>query len=175
MTPPYGPSYKQREPKKSSGYLAARPSTAQIRLYPAPLIFWEYYIHDLATEPFSIVFTVLKKKKKTWPSFYCSKKISAAILLKPLWERRSCSIQSFFFRRWGPAPVERLPSSRWINVEVKEMVYGFLIHSLSPGPCRVLFSSTFVHEALVRQLLFETNTEYRLICLGQTLSNHNSM
>lgn len=28
------------------------------------------------------------------------------------------------------------------------MVYGFLIHSLSPGPCRVLFSSTFVHEAL---------------------------
>jgi len=28
------------------------------------------------------------------------------------------------------------------------MVCGFLIHSLSPGPCRVLFSSTFVHEAL---------------------------
>ncbi|XP_068706487.1 AP-5 complex subunit sigma-1-like isoform X3 [Montipora foliosa] len=28
------------------------------------------------------------------------------------------------------------------------MVHGFLIHSLSPGPCRVLFSSTFIHETL---------------------------
>lgn len=35
------------------------------------------------------------------------------------------------------------------------MVYAFILHTLSPGPCRVLFSSVFVHEAQpVRKSIF---------------------
>ena len=96
--PPYGPSYKQREPKKPSGYLAARPSTAQIRLYPAPLIFWEYYIPDLATEPFSIGFTVLKKKKDL-TELLLFKKDSGSHLVKTTMREKKLLDPVFFFSK----------------------------------------------------------------------------
>ena len=46
--------------------------------------------------------------------------------------------------------ITRLPST---DSSSNEMVYAFLIHSLAPGPCRVLYSLVFVHDPLVSSLL----------------------
>lgn len=35
------------------------------------------------------------------------------------------------------------------SVQAATMVYAFLIHTLTPGPCRLLYSSVFVHEPTV--------------------------
>ena len=36
------------------------------------------------------------------------------------------------------------------------MVYAFLIHSLAPGPCRILYCSVFTHDSLVSKFSHRT-------------------
>ena len=46
----------------------------------------------------------------------------------------------------GAVTMQRKAPEVWLGWS---MVYAFLVHTLNPGPCRVLFSSVFVHEHIV--------------------------
>ena len=53
-------------------------------------------------------------------------------------------------------------SGTGVNFEFEDdgllkMVYAFLIHSLTPGPCRVLYSMPFVHKPPVRKFSYWVN------------------
>ena len=50
-----------------------------------------------------------------------------------------------------------------------KMVYAFLIHSLAPGPCRVLYSAPFVHETPVRTFIGLILCSFRPGICGQPI------